>query len=102
MSDLTLHTVSRIQVNLYTARHAVPARFGAGARKLADRFRREQTGQDVLEYTGLIVFVAAIIALMFAIQLPQKVAYAVVSAANSVFSQGRTQYSAPTLSVPNG
>jgi Flp pilus assembly pilin Flp len=102
MSDLTLHTVSRIQVNLYAARHAVAAHFGAGAHRVAERFRREQTGQDVLEYTGLIVFVAAIIALMFAIQLPQKVAEAVVSAANSVFSQGQTQYSAPTLTAPTG
>lgn len=98
MSDLTLHTVVRSQVALRSARQAL----AAGARRTVQRLTREQTGQDVLEYTGLIVFVAAAIALMFSLDIPQKVVEAMASAINSVFSQGNTHYSAPSVTVPNG
>jgi Flp pilus assembly pilin Flp len=93
VSDLTIHTAARIQVAAHTARQAV-----AGyAVRAADRFRREQTGQDVLEYAGMIVLVALVIFLIFQLQLPQAVQKAVTSAANSIFSAGSSSYSAPTV-----
>jgi hypothetical protein len=98
MSDLTLHTVVRSQVALRSARQAL----AAGARRAGQRLTREQTGQDVLEYTGLIVFVAAAVALMFGLDIPQKIVEAMASAMNSVFSQGSTHYSAPSVTVPSG
>ena len=95
MSDLTLHTIAQLRVAAHRTRQAV----AVCARGAAERFSREQTGHDVLEYTGLIVFVAAAIVLLFTLQIPQDVSKALASAMNSVFSQGQTSYSAPTISV---
>lgn len=96
MSDLTLHTITKLQVAKQSAAHAI----GTVARRAADRFTREQTGQDVLEYTGLIVFIALIVTLLFTLNIPNKVADAIASAMNSVFSQGSTSYSAPSIKAP--
>jgi Flp pilus assembly pilin Flp len=95
MSDLTLHTVTKLQVAARSTGQAIAAR----AQRAAERFTREQTGQDVLEYTGLIVFVAAAIVLLFTLQIPQKVSAALASAMNSVFSQGHSQYTAPVITA---
>jgi hypothetical protein len=102
MSDLTLHTVIKLQVAARSTAVATAQAIGTGARRAADRFKREQTGQDVLEYTGLIVFVALIVTLLFALDIPTKMADAIVSAANSVFSQGHTKYTAPVITNPQG
>jgi hypothetical protein len=63
----------------------------------AERVRREQSGQDVLEYAGMIVLVATVIALLFALNVPTAIHNAVRSAVNSIFSRGSSSYSAPTL-----
>jgi hypothetical protein len=94
MSDLTLHTITRFQVSQRAARHAVASGVCRTAGRIADRFRREQTGQDVLEYSGMVVFVALIIGLMFTLSIPQTVATAVAHAANAMF-QNNHSYTAP-------
>lgn len=92
MSDFTINTVARLQVAKQTARDTMVT----GVRRATERFRREQTGQDVLEYSGLIVFVAIVIGLLFTIQVPQNVGTAVANAFNAVFqTSGNHQYTAP-------
>ena len=78
---------------------------GALARRTsetAERFRREQTGQDVLEYSGLIVFIAIIIGLLFTIDVPHNVATAFTNAVNAVFQNNHTYTAPKALTVPNG
>ena len=41
-----------------------------------------------------------VIALLFTLNLPTKVADAIASAINSVFSQGNSSYTAPTVKSP--
>lgn len=95
MSDLTLQSITRLQVSQRAARQAIASRVRRSAGQIADRFRREQTGQDVLEYSGMVVFVALIVGLMFTLQIPQTVATAVAHAANSMFQNNHT-YTPPT------
>jgi Flp pilus assembly pilin Flp len=90
MSDFTLNTVARLQVAKQTVRDAMVT----GARRAAERFRREQTGQDVLEYSGLIVFVAIVIGLLFTIQVPQNIGTAMANGFNAAF-QPHHHYTAP-------
>jgi len=91
MSDFTLNTVARLQVAKQTAGDAMVT----GMRRAVERFRREQTGQDVLEYSGLIVFVAIVIGLLFTIKVPENVGTAVANAFNAVFQPHHT-YTAPS------
>jgi Flp pilus assembly pilin Flp len=91
MSDFTLNTVARLQV----AKQAAAGAMVTGARRAAERFRREQTGQDVLEYSGLVVFVAIIVGLLFTINVPQNVADAFASGVNTFF-QPAHHYTAPS------
>lgn len=102
MSDLTLQLVVRAQVTGRALARSAAKPVARGASRVAHRLHREQTGQDVLEYAGMIVLVAAVIALLFTLDLPQKVASAIASAVNSVFSQGSSQYSAPSVTVKGG
>lgn len=95
MSDLTLQSITRLQVSQRVARHAIASSLRRSAGRIADRIRREQTGQDVLEYSGMVVFVALIVGLMFTLQIPQTVATAVAHAANSMFQTNHT-YTPPT------
>lgn len=76
-TELTLRAAAKAQVTLW----------GAGER-VAARLRREQTGQDVIEYAGMIVLVAAIIVAVIQIGLPGKVSNAVSKAVNSIFGGG--------------
>lgn len=96
MSELTIRAVVYAKVTGRRLTRSV----ARGAGRAADRFRREQTGQDVLEYVGMIVLIAAVIALLFTLNLPTKVADAIASAINSVFSQGNTSYTAPVVKSP--
>jgi len=95
MSDRTLQSITRLQVSQRVTRHAIASSVRRSAGRIAERFRREQTGQDVLEYSGMVVFVALIVGLMFTLQIPQTVATAVAHAANSMFQNNHT-YTPPT------
>jgi Flp pilus assembly pilin Flp len=61
MSDLILRSASRAQV----ARHTASQMLVAFAHGLVERCRREETGQDMVEYAGVLVIVAAIIGAVF-------------------------------------
>jgi Flp pilus assembly pilin Flp len=58
VSDLILRTATRAQVEL----HDAPRALASGARRSLARLRREQTGQDMIEYAGVLLVVAIIIA----------------------------------------
>jgi Flp pilus assembly pilin Flp len=60
MSDLILHAAIRSRAQL----HAVGQRLADYAGRAAERFRREQTGQDMVEYAGVLLVVSVIIALI--------------------------------------
>lgn len=98
MSNFTLQAVTRYQVTKQATRQAI----AAGARHVVERLRREQTGQDILEYTGMIVLVAGVVALMFAMQIPQNIATALANGINAAFQSGHKYTPPPTLTVPNG
>ena len=100
MSDLTLHAVTRFQVTKRVAREAVVAGARRTAGRVADRFRREQTGQDVLEYSGMVVLIAGIIVLFFGMGLQNIIASAVVNAVNSIFTSNHTYTAPKAITVP--
>lgn len=88
MPDQSLYTFTQIRVAVgYYSR-----RCGA---QIGDRLRREQTGQDVLEYAGMIVLVAAVIVLLFTLNVPTTIGNAIGNAINAIVSNGKTSYSAP-------
>jgi Flp pilus assembly pilin Flp len=58
MSNLMVRTASRSQVEL----HAAAARLADYLHKAVARVQREQTGQDMVEYAGVLLVVSVIIA----------------------------------------
>lgn len=86
MSDLILRTTVTARV---TASGAVGA-LARLANKAAVRFRREQTGQDLVEYGGVLLVVALIIGAIIATDLPTHIANLIKSAVDNVFS-GQSQ-----------
>jgi Flp pilus assembly pilin Flp len=102
MSDLTLNAVTSFQVNKRVARQAVVNGVRRTAGRVADRFRREQTGQDVLEYSGMVVLIAGIIVLFFGMGLQNIIASAVVNAVNSIFTSNHTYTAPKAITVPQG
>ncbi len=58
MSDLILRTTTRTQV----AATSFSTALAAYARRATERLGREQTGQDLVEYAGVILIVSVIIA----------------------------------------
>ncbi len=82
MSDLILRTAVNAQVTVHGAAGALARR----ANKAAARFRREQTGQDLVEYGGVLLVVALIVGAIIATNLPQHIANLISSAVDNVFS----------------
>ena len=64
------------------------AKFAAGARRAADRLASEQRGQDLIEYGGILILIAAIIAALFAIGIPGDIKTFVSSAVNNIIGSG--------------
>ncbi|HJS95833.1 MAG TPA: hypothetical protein VJ741_16330 [Solirubrobacteraceae bacterium] len=62
MSDLILRTATRSRIE----RHAAVQRLVEYAHRAVERFQREQTGQDMVEYAGVLLVVSVIIALIAA------------------------------------
>ena len=60
------------------------ARLGAGSRRTAERLHREQRGQDLIEYGGILILVAAIITALLATGIVGDVANFVKSAVNGI------------------
>jgi Flp pilus assembly pilin Flp len=84
MSDVILRSSVRTQVTVHRLVDGLAA-YGA---RVAKRSRREQTGQDILEYAGMLALVALIIAAVIAVHIPTKVGDAVSSAVTSILGGG--------------
>ena len=95
MSEQSLYTLTQMRLAFRYGRYAVAQAAAKGARRVGDRLRREQTGQDVLEYAGMVVLVAAVIVLLFSLHVPTTVAQAVRNAVNAIVSNGSSSYVAP-------
>jgi Flp pilus assembly pilin Flp len=92
MSDLMLRTVTHTQVNARAMGQAIVR----GAARAADRMRREQTGQDIVEYGGMLVLIAGVVAILFTLNVPETIGTAIGNALNSIFSgQSHTAYQPP-------
>jgi Flp pilus assembly pilin Flp len=81
MSDVVLRTVTRSQVAVYSARH----RLGVLARRVARRLE-DQTGQDLIEYAGVLAIIALIIGAIFATGFWNTVRDAVTNTINSILN----------------
>jgi Flp pilus assembly pilin Flp len=84
MSDITLRTAARTQI----AVSRFTSSLAQYAQRVAERARREQTGQDVIEYAGLVVLVAALIAALFVLHIDTTVKTAVGKALSGIFGGG--------------
>lgn len=62
MSDLILRSSTRVQLAGYSATEAIVD----FSRRAVERLKSEQTGQDMVEYAGVVVIVAIIIGLVVA------------------------------------
>jgi Flp pilus assembly pilin Flp len=82
MSDLILRTAVKTRVTTYDVAEALARRTS----ETAERFRREQTGQDLVEYGGVLLVVALIIGAIIATSLPDHIANLIKSAVDNVFS----------------
>lgn len=86
MSDLMLQTAVKTRV---TAQQAAGA-LAQLAHAAAARLQREQTGQDLVEYGGILLVIALIIGAVITTGLPSHIADLVKSAVDNVFG-GRSQ-----------
>ena len=81
MSELMLRTAVATRVTVFSMAHAL----AGAANQATERFRREQTGQDMVEYGGIMLVIALIIGAIITLQVPQHIANLVSSAADNVF-----------------
>jgi Flp pilus assembly pilin Flp len=84
MSDLIIRTAARAAV----ARQSVAEQLVRSVQRAAARLGREEAGQDLIEYAGIIVLVAAIIGALITLNIPSKVETAVSNAITKIFSSG--------------
>jgi Flp pilus assembly pilin Flp len=91
MSELSQYTLIQLRIACRYGRSAI----AHGSARVARRLQREQSGQDVLEYAGMVVLVAAVIALLFTLNVPSTVGTAIAHAANSIVSNGSSTYTPP-------
>jgi Flp pilus assembly pilin Flp len=96
MPHQNFYVLSQMRIALRYGRHAA----GQCSLRVGNRLRREQTGQDVLEYAGMIVLIAIVIGLLFSLNIPSTVATAVAHAVNSIVSNGSSSY-VPPSAIPN-
>lgn len=86
MSNLVLMGASRVAVARY---RVVEALVGYGQDVVA-RARREQSGQDMVEYAGVLIVVAAILVAMltFAKPIAQAIGNGIEQEVSKIFSHG--------------
>ncbi len=82
MSDLMLRTAVATRINAYSLAHAL----ANSAQQATARFRREQTGQDMVEYGGVLLLVALVIGALITSGMPGHVAGLLKAAVDNVFS----------------
>ena len=87
MSDLMLRTAVITRVTVFSMAHAL----AGAAHQAGERFRREQTGQDMVEYGGVLLLIALVVGALIQSTLPNHVAGLIKAAADNVFSgQGKS------------
>jgi hypothetical protein len=87
MSDLILRSTTRAKV----ARHCAKTALVDFSRRTAERLNREQTGQDMVEYAGVLVIVAIIIMAVVGIAdsgIAQPIIHGIESRISSIFGGG--------------
>jgi len=82
MSELILRTAVVTRVTAYSMAHAL----AGAAHQATERFRREQTGQDMVEYGGIMLVIAVIIGAMVTTGLAGHIVSLVKSAVDNVFN----------------
>lgn len=82
MSELIIRTAVVTRVTAFSMAQAL----AGAAHQAGERFRREQTGQDMVEYGGVLLLVALIVGALIASQIPTHVANLLKAAADNVFS----------------
>jgi Flp pilus assembly pilin Flp len=70
------------------ASQVAAVKIASGASRAAERLTREQRGQDLIEYGGILILVAAIIAAMFQLGIISDVKNFVSSAVNNIIGSG--------------
>jgi Flp pilus assembly pilin Flp len=90
MSELILRTAVVTRVTAFSMAQAL----AGAAHQAGERFRREQTGQDMVEYGGVLLLVALIVGALIASQIPQHVAGLLKAAVDNVFSGQNSSVSA--------
>jgi hypothetical protein len=95
MSEHSFSSFNHMRMAFRYGRYVVAQHTGRSAARIGERLRREQTGQDVLEYAGMIVLVAAVIVLLFTLNVPNTIATAVAHAVNAIVSNGSSSYTPP-------
>ena len=82
MSDFILRKTAVAQVALYSAANML----ASYAHQAAERARREQTGQDLIEYGGVLAIIALVIGALYATGFWTTVSSAITGAASSIVS----------------
>jgi Flp pilus assembly pilin Flp len=82
MSDVILHSTARARVE----RHALVARLAAYGRRAVERAQREQTGQDMVEYAGVVLIVSIIVAAVALSPIGSTIANGLSNLVNDVLS----------------
>jgi Flp pilus assembly pilin Flp len=84
MRDPILRVTARTHVALAAARQELPERLARMVRTL-----RDQSGQDIVEYGGILVLVAAILAVLITqTNIPSTIASDISKEINNIFSTG--------------
>jgi Flp pilus assembly pilin Flp len=72
------------------------AKLASGSRQAAERLRRDERGQDLIEYGGILILVAAIIAALLASGIVGDVATFVKNAVNNIIGQSAVSNASKT------
>jgi Flp pilus assembly pilin Flp len=72
------------------------AKFTSGTRRAAERLSSEERGQDLIEYGGILILIAAIIAALFAIGIPGDISTFVKTAVNNIIGSGAASKASST------
>ncbi|MBV9838861.1 MAG: hypothetical protein JO156_12125 [Solirubrobacterales bacterium] len=84
MSDLILSLATRARIARHSFTRTAVETFVSSAQKAHRRFAREQTGQDMVEYAGVLLVVGIIIAAVVASPVGAMVSDAVSSLVNDI------------------
>ncbi len=71
-------------------------KLASGARRAAERLSREERGQDLIEYGGILILVAAIIAALLATGIVSDVATFVKTSVNNIIGSNAASNASKT------